>query len=321
MIENNNALLSIIVPIYNVEKFLPKCIESIMRQSYRNLEIILVDDGSSDCCLEICGTYAALDERIHVIHQVNSGVSAARNTGLEIASGEFIGFVDPDDWIASDMYEGMLEAMLREQVDLAICGYDYYREDGNVDETRRYLIRDTEIISQKDVLYRFGDMPPSIRHGVCNKLFKNNLLHTQRFICGLHSSEDVMFLTDYVLKIENAVIVHKPYYKNLVRMGSATHGGLNIESLADSFKVHDHMYCATVELYPELRNHSLAFLLDVCTLKYNEAVNKLKNLSEHDRIEAQKRLKEMKKYIKRNAISAIFDSEIYWKTKISYILF
>lgn len=315
-------MISIIVPIYKVEKYLPKCIESLLNQTYKNVEIILVDDGSPDLCPQICDEYAAMDKRIRVIHQINSGVSAARNSGLEVATGEFIGFVDPDDWVAPDMYEGMLDAMLQEQVDLVICGYDYYDEDGKVDENRRYPIRNSEKLSQKEVLYRFGDMPPSVRHGVLNKLFKKNLLHNQRFVCGLHSSEDVLFLTDYVLKIRNAVVVHKPYYKNLVRQGSATHGGLNIKSLADSFKAHDYMYQSAITLYPELKSHSLAFLLDVCVLKYNEANKKLSDISERDKKdEAQQYMKEMKKYIKKKALSAVFDSEIYWKTRIMYILF
>lgn len=315
-------MISIIVPIYKVEKYLPKCIESLLNQTYKDVEIILVDDGSPDLCPQICDEYAAMDKRIRVIHQINSGVSAARNSGLEVAAGEFIGFVDPDDWAAPDMYEGMLDAMIQEQVDLVICGYDYYDEDDKVDEKRCYPIRNSEKLSQKDVLYRFGDMPPSIRHGVCNKLFKKNLLHTQRFVCGLHSSEDVLFLTDYVLKIKNAVVVHKPYYKNLVRQGSATHGGLNIKSLADSFKAHDYMYQSAITLYPELKSHSLAFLLDVCVLKYNEANKKLSDITERDKKnEAQQYLKEMKKYIKKKAVSAVFDSEIYWKTRIMYILF
>lgn len=98
-------MISIIVPIYKVEKFLPKCIESILNQTYSDFELILVDDGSPDKCPEICDEYAAKDQRIIVIHQKNSGVSAARNAGLKRAKGQYIGFVDPDDFVAPDMYE------------------------------------------------------------------------------------------------------------------------------------------------------------------------------------------------------------------------
>lgn len=318
--EKEIQMISIIVPVYGVERFLSKCIESLMNQTYKDIEIILVEDGSPDGCAEICDSYAKKDKRIIVVHQVNQGVSAARNSGLEFAKGEYIAFVDPDDWVSKDMYKNMLETLQQENADMAICGYDYYDEDGNVDESRRYLIKELEVLTQKTVLDRFGDMPPSIRHGVCNKLFRTNLLQGQRFIKGLHSSEDVYFLTEYVLKIKKAVMIHQPFYKNIVRQGSATHGGLNIVSLADSFKAHDYMYQSIIRLYPELKDHALAFLMDVCTLKYNEAKRKFDGLSEIERKNLQQYLKKMRKYIKTKAVRALIDPEIYWKTRIAYLL-
>lgn len=314
-------MISIIVPIYKVEKYLPKCIESLIKQTYRDIEIILVDDGSPDGCPQICDEYAAKDSRIIVIHQKNAGVSAARNAGLDIAKGEYIGFVDPDDWVAPKMYEKMLDAIRENQADMVICGYDYYSESGTVDEKRRYQIRETELISQKEVMRRFSDMPPTIRHGVVNKLFRNNLLPVGRFKIGLHSSEDVFFVNEYVQKIKSAVVVHQPYYKNVVRQGSATHGGLSIDSLADSFAAHHQMYEDSVKCYPDLKNHSLAFLLDVCLLKYNEAMKKTEGITAEEQKKAKIRLKEMKRFIKSKAWQAVFDKEIYWKTRIYYLIF
>lgn len=312
-------MISIIVPVYNVEKYLPKCIDSILAQTYKNFELILVDDGSPDNSGVICDVYSKLDSRIKVIHQVNRGVSAARNAGLKIANGKYIGFVDPDDWIDPYMYEDMRNVFENDQVDLVICGYDYYDENGNVDKKRKYRIRENEYITQKEIMYRFSDIPPSIRHGVVNKLLKKKLLQNQIFKEGLHSSEDVFFLNEYVLKIKNAVIVHKPYYKNLVRQGSATHGGLNIDSLADSFIAHDKMYRDITNIYPDLKDYSQAFLLDVCTLKYNEAKKKIKLVSIDDKNRLNLRLIEMKKYIKKEAVRALFNKEIYWKTRIYYM--
>ena len=313
-------MVSIIVPVYKVEKFLPKCIESVLNQTYTDFELILVDDGSPDKSPEICDKYAELDKRVVVIHQKNAGVSAARNAGLENAKGEYIGFVDPDDWIAPKMYEQMIFAMEGSNADLAICGYDYYDEDYHVDEQRRYKVRSNEVVDQREIMNRFSDMPPSIRHGVWNKLFKNNLFHTQRFINGLHSSEDVYFLNEYVQKIQSTVIVHHPYYKNLVRQGSATHGGLSIQSLAESFVAHEQMYKDAVGKYPDLKVHSQAFLLDVCTLKYNEAKRKMSSLSSNEQEQMKKYLQEMRQFIKQYARKAMFNKEIYWKTRIYYLL-
>ena len=313
-------MISIIVPIYNVEKYLSKCIESILNQTYKNIELILVDDGSPDNSPQICDHYANADDRVCVIHQCNAGVSAARNAGLKIAMGQYIGFVDPDDWVAPEMYDGMIAEIENGDTDLVICGYNYYDEEGNVDTKRLYEIRENECLSQKDVMSRFFDMPPTVRHGVWNKLFKRSLLEGILFVEGLHSSEDVMFLNEYVLKIQNAVMVHRPYYKNTVRHGSATHGGLNIESLAASFEAHDKMYFDTTELYPELKNHSLAFLLDVCTLKYNEARKQYIQLTDKEKKKKASHLTQMKRYIKKHALLAMLDDEIYWKTRISYLL-
>lgn len=313
-------MISVIVPVYGVEKYLPKCIESLVKQTFKDIEIVLIDDGSPDSCGKICDEYAENYEQLVVIHQVNQGVSAARNAGLKIAKGEYIGFVDPDDWIAPEMYESMHSAMKETNADLCICGYDYYDEHGKVDGNRRYNTKENETITQKDVMYRFSDMPPTIRHGVVNKLFKKELLNGQMFKEGLHSSEDVFFLNEYVQKIQNAVVVHQPYYKNLVRQGSATHGGLSINSLADSFEAHYQMYQDAVGKYPELKEHSLAFLLDVCTLKYTEACRKSLQLEQSEKKKIQKCLTEMRHFIKRNAVSALFNKEIYWKTRVMYLI-
>lgn len=314
-------MISIIVPVYKVEKYLPKCVESLMNQTFKDIEIILVDDGSPDRCPQICDEYAAKDGRIVVIHQPNNGVSAARNAGLDVAKGEMIGFVDPDDWVSPDMYEDMLNAMNRFDAELVVCGYDYYFENGEVDEKRKYMVKNNELISQKELLKRFADMPPTVRHGVWNKLFRSEIVRSMRFMVGLHSSEDVYFLNEYSLRIKNAVVVHKPHYKNLVRSGSATHGGLSIDSLADSFKAHDRMYNTAISLFPDLKNHCLAFLLDVCLLKFDEAKKKCELLSAYEQKKSKEKLREMKRYIKRKSYGAIFNKEIYWKTRIYYFIF
>lgn len=311
-------MISVIVPIYNVEKYLPKCIDSILGQTCCDLQIILVDDGSPDGCPAICDEYAAKDARIQVIHQKNAGVSAARNAGLAAARGEYIGFVDPDDWIAPEMYETMLNAMERESAELVVCGYDYVEEDGSI--SRPYPAREMEALSREELIFRLFDMPPTVRHGVVNKLFRRRVWGGIRFPEGVHSSEDVYVLTDYVQKVQRAVFVHEPLYKNLVRMGSATHGGLKIESLAVSFTAHDKMHRAAVAMYPGVKNHSMAFLLDVCLLKYNEAKRRLSAAPEEERARYQKEMTAMRSYIKKHAWQALADREIYWKTRIAYLL-
>ena len=312
-------MISVIVPIYNVEKYLPKCLESLVNQTYRDIEIILVDDGSPDRCPEICDAYAQKDRRIVVIHQKNGGVSSARNAGLRAARGAFIGFVDPDDWVQLKMYEVMLEAMNERQADMVVCGYEYYDEDGNLDEVRRYPCREDEIISQKEMMKRFSDIPPTVRHVVWNKLFKRALLNDLYFKEGLHASEDVLFLMDYVLKIKSAAVVHRPLYCNRMRDGSATRGGLDVKSLSASFEAHDYMYQSIVRAYPELRSYSQAFLLDVCLLKYHEAKRKCGS-TKGGRAYDLSALSRMRRYIRRQGRRAVMNPHIYWKTRIAYLI-
>ena len=126
-------LISVIVPVYNVESYVAECIESIQNQTYMNLEIILVNDGSTDASGDICDQYAAYDERIQVIHKENAGVSAARNTGIESANGDYIGFVDSDDYIATTMYEDMLKLMAEHDLDIIECTAFRNNGDTNIE--------------------------------------------------------------------------------------------------------------------------------------------------------------------------------------------
>lgn len=127
----NGDLISIIVPVYKVEKYLSRCLESIVNQTYKNLEIILIDDGSPDNSGKICDEYAEKDSRIKVIHKENSGVSSTRNLGLKKATGDYISFIDSDDWIEFDMYEKMIEVINKENVDLVKCSYIYEYDESS----------------------------------------------------------------------------------------------------------------------------------------------------------------------------------------------
>ena len=127
----HNPLISVIVPVYNVAEYLSRCVDSILAQSYGNLQIILVNDGSSDDSGRICEEYAKKDTRIQVIHQKNGGLSSARNAGLDVSSGQYVGFVDSDDWIEPEMYEEMLALMERNAAQLVCAGrYDVDGDTG-----------------------------------------------------------------------------------------------------------------------------------------------------------------------------------------------
>ena len=124
--------ISVIVPIYNVEPYLRRCIDSIINQTYKNLEIILVDDGSTDGSGEICNKYEQQDERIRVIHKKNGGAADARNKGLEVMTGKFVSFVDSDDWIEYNFYENMIEQAIKYNADIVVSNYNYVSDNGDI---------------------------------------------------------------------------------------------------------------------------------------------------------------------------------------------
>ena len=201
-------LISVIVPAYNVENYISGCLESILKQTYTNLEIIVVDDGSTDSTPAIIDKYAAKDIRIKAIHQTNSGVAAARNTGIEAASGDYYGFVDSDDCIEPSMYEEMITACESSNVEMAITEY---REVGG-DNTLSYSGK-TIVLSKDDALNAFicEDTPYRIQYCVWSRLCRKDIIKNLRFVPG-KNCEDIMFSTKLMCAISGCVVLDKPLY-------------------------------------------------------------------------------------------------------------
>lgn len=168
------TLISIIVPVYNVELYLDKCIQSILAQSYPNFELLLIDDGSSDGSKEICDKYAKLDSRIRVFHRINGGVSSARNAGLEKAKGDWIAFIDADDWVFPNFLSDFV-ANLENNVDLYIQGY--------VDSNNDKFVKDNRYWVSSDLIVELDDVYLGQLYGfVWNKLFKSSIIRLYHYI-------------------------------------------------------------------------------------------------------------------------------------------
>lgn len=186
--KKKGKLISVIVPVFNVELYLEKCIKSILGQSYSNLEVIFVDDGSMDKSAEILDMYAQNDSRVRVIHQTNKGPSAARNTGLNICRGDYIGFVDADDWISETMFEILLDNAEKEKADISIVGYAMTWENGKVqkksNEEDFFVWNRTEAIKEWMTQKKFKGF-------MCDKLFAADLFQDLRFPENQHYMEDV----------------------------------------------------------------------------------------------------------------------------------
>lgn len=206
--KDKDILISIIVPIYNVEKYINKCIESILNQTIKNIEIILVDDGSTDKCGVVCDKYAELDKRIKVIHKKNGGLSSARNSGLDIAKGDYIGFVDSDDWIDCNMYKELLHLAYKNNADVVQCEFiKTYTEINIINAVKEKVICFTNIEGLNN-LYNERYVPTVV---VWNKLYKSELFNNIKFPLGkLHEDE----FTTYKLLYKSIIIcnTNKIYY-------------------------------------------------------------------------------------------------------------
>lgn len=213
--QNEKEMISIIVPVYNVEKYLQPCIDSILRQTYTNFELILIDDGSTDGSVEICKNAARQDSRIIVLHEVNAGVSAARNAGLNIARGEYIGFVDSDDWIAPDMYEQLMSTIRQHAVGCAMCGFvKTYEEDQIVYPSNKY--RDENVFSENacaELCVSVGNRKMDFNFFVVwNKLYKRDIWERLRFDENLKSAEDRWALFHVYCAVEKIAVCPQMLY-------------------------------------------------------------------------------------------------------------
>lgn len=162
--------ISIIIPIYNVEDFLPQCLDSVIDQTYHNLEIILVDDGSPDSCPKICDDYALKDERITVIHKENGGLSDARNAGIKIATGDFIAFIDSDDWIAPTFCEILLKTLVQNNSEIVECGFDKFENENEIILRQSHMNATESVYKTEEALELL--MKEDFKQMACNKLFK-----------------------------------------------------------------------------------------------------------------------------------------------------
>ena len=225
---SRQPLISVIIPIYNVEEYLDECVQSIINQTYHNLEIILVDDGSPDRCPLMCDEFAKRDNRIHVIHKVNGGLSSARNAGLDIASGDYISFVDSDDFIDKRMYEILLSGFHDEKIVVtSIIPMKY--QDGCISSyLKSWNIKEVRIVEGNDFIY---NMITHIScHSACNKLYRLDILKQVRFMEG-RNNEDILFMYELGKQIEQngLKLLELPYKAYYYRM--------RLESITSTTKV------------------------------------------------------------------------------------
>ena len=287
-----NPLISVIIPIYNVEKYLARCVDSIVNQTYKNLEIILVDDGSPDRCPQMCDDYAEKDSRIKVVHKKNGGLSDARNAGIAVATGEYISFIDSDDYVSDDFFECLLDVINKENSDIAECSVVKFYEDNRFDEFSDDL--SVKTYDTQDAMSALIAENPFHQH-VWNKLYKTELVKDIPYAVGKLNEDE--FWTYQVFGRANKVArLNKTMYYYFQRNSSIMGVGYNIRRL-DALEGKANRQKYIENNFPDLSTQAKIDLYGSCMFAYQSV---LKFMSGADK---KKALELIRKYRKMYNLS------------------
>lgn len=249
--------ISVIIPVYNVEGYLKECLDSIINQTYDNLQIIIIDDGSNDNSGIICDEYAKIDSRITVIHQDNGGLSDARNTGLDLAIGEYISFVDSDDFISCDYFEFLLNNLIKYDSDISCCAaYKYHSKDNY----KSSYVNEVKKMTNNEAIFHLIIEDSYCSHAAWAKLYKRQLFNKIRFPKGkIH--EDLIVVPRLVGDSKSVIYNGQPKYFFRMREGSITRSGFSKKSLDQVFG-YELLQEYITNHFPELLKYSKTKLLN-----------------------------------------------------------
>ena len=252
-------LLSVIVPVYNVENYLKKCVNSILNQTFTDYEVLLIDDGSTDDSSAICDDFATSDSRIKVFHQINGGLSAARNKGIAESTGKYLSFIDSDDWIDKDMFENMLSRINADnEIDIVVCGHRVVTESGITIETVAFSENQLFDREEATTLILKDDLMPSF---AWNKIYRKSLFNNIAFPID-RIYEDTATIYKIFNLSRHVYVINNVYYNYLRRSNSIC---LNPKLEA---KRAIHNFMAFYERYQFVKNHTeYASVLDTCAIK------------------------------------------------------
>lgn len=249
-------LISVIVPVYKVEAYLDRCVQSIVDQTYPNLEIILVDDGSPDNCGAMCDVWAEKDSRIKVIHKENGGLSDARNAGMAVCRGEYIGFIDSDDYIASEMYQILFDLLQKDGSDIAACGVEMVYEDGT---SPRPLTPAGNTLLDNSAAVEAVIRETWLKQPVWYKLYKAELVRNIPFPVGKYH-EDIFWTWQAVARAGKVSVTDTPCYYYVQRSGSIMAEGYSVRRL-DAIEAKQLRLAYLETAYPDLADLARADLM------------------------------------------------------------
>lgn len=307
-----DELISVIVPIYKVEQYMKRCVDSILNQSYSNLEVILVDDESPDNCPSICEEYCQLDQRVHVIHQKNAGLSGARNAGIDIARGEYLAFVDSDDFVAKDFIQSLYEALIHTDSQIAMCKYEYIKGDCM---TQNHKDGEQVVYTGIEMIENMYSPDGAFFVVAWNKLYKRSLFEGIRYPQGrIH--EDEATTHRLYKKAKQAVFVERFLYGYFVGGESITRNKFNPKRLDWAWAVEQRL--------DFLEQEGLYWILPTAIRAYADGVIDLYYQCEELLPDSKKEQEELKKKVRagiKQAKEVKTFGTIPLKTRIGYELF
>jgi len=317
-----NPKLSIIVPIYKVEQYLPKCIDSILAQTFTDFELILVNDGSPDNCGRICDKYAKKDKRVIVVHKKNGGVSTARNAGIHAAKGEYIGFVDSDDVIHEKMYEILYKNASLYSSDLVVC--DFFKTEVNNSVDMKTNIQDYHVkkFSNIEALHQlFPEKYDSYATGagnsmkwvvLWNKLYKRELFKQNKFLDG-RICEDEFIMHRILFCCKKVIYLTAPLYYYVQSPNSIIRSSFSKERLDKVYALKDRADFFVAIKESSLHHKAFKSYIGSFFWNYNLAKTELKN--------AQQELKQLKNIFTKSVLLLLKNPIIGWKQKVYSMLF
>lgn len=307
MIKNfNHVLVSVIVPVYNVEKYLDRCMKSILGQTYSNLEIILVDDGSIDKSSIICDKYKEIDERVRVIHKDNGGLSDARNVGIDISTGNYITFIDSDDSVERDMIEYLLQLIKRYNTKMAICSHNVVFYEGEF--IKSLGNNKEEILSAKECIEKML-YHKNVDTSAWAKLYHSSLFNDIKYPKG-KLFEDIGTTYKFFLKSKFIACGYKSKYNYYVRSNSIVTGNFSIRKL-DLLEMTDRMGEDVLSIFPELEKSVLRRRIYARFSTLNQMINV---------VNYKKEKKEIISFIKRNGYKILLNFSVPIRDKVAIIL-
>lgn len=306
---NAMPLITAIVPVYNTQKYLTKCLDSLINQTYRNLQIVLIDDGSTDNSPIICDSYANRDSRVTVIHKDNQGVSSARNLGIDLSTGDYISFIDSDDWLELDAYEHLVACIAAHHADAVIFEYFIIYENGVTVHKAH-----SNLNGLMDKLTAIETTISPVNRFAVSKIYARKLIEDVRFDQGIHIGEDTLFACYALNNTTSVYYTAKPLYHYLQSEISATRCTFNKKRFT-GVEAYQRLveFCATY--HPTIVGVALASYINLIILIVTDLCGNL------DYPDARKHIRSLTREVQKYFVRILFSGQASTKLKIKLVLF